>query len=104
MLEEFDSSARKDYKAVVSHRKTFFREPTAVVCGFSEAFHLPSRTRRAVWHIRQSDLVRAATSGQNAATQKERVFEEFIVWLRGDILYFVKLDNPVTYEQAVAKA
>ncbi|XGW13708.1 hypothetical protein V3C99_000209 [Haemonchus contortus] len=49
-------------------------------------------------------LVRAATSGQDPASQKDRVLEEFVARLRPDIRYYVKLDNPATFEQAVAKA
>ncbi|VDO66714.1 unnamed protein product [Haemonchus placei] len=49
-------------------------------------------------------LVRAATSGQDPASQKDRVLEEFVARLRPDIRYYVKLDNPATLEQAVAKA
>ncbi|KIH51409.1 hypothetical protein ANCDUO_18506 [Ancylostoma duodenale] len=50
------------------------------------------------------NLVRAPTSGQDIVTQKERVLEEFVVGLRGDIRYFVKLDNPTPFEQAIIKA
>ncbi|KAK6760825.1 hypothetical protein RB195_022043 [Necator americanus] len=50
------------------------------------------------------NLVRAATTGQDHSSQKERVLEEFVARLRPDIRYYVKLDNPLTFEQAVAKA
>ncbi|KAL6735565.1 hypothetical protein Aduo_005993 [Ancylostoma duodenale] len=49
-------------------------------------------------------LVRAATTGQDPTSQKERVLEEFEARLRPDIRYCVKLDNPATFEQAVGKA
>ncbi|RCN48209.1 hypothetical protein ANCCAN_05755, partial [Ancylostoma caninum] len=52
----------------------------------------------------QFNQVRAATAGQDSNTQKERVLEEFVARLRSDIRYFVKLDNPTTFEQAVTKA
>ncbi|KAK6741289.1 hypothetical protein RB195_009255 [Necator americanus] len=50
------------------------------------------------------NLVRAATTGQDPSSQKERVLEDFVARLRPDIRYYVKLDNPLTFEQAVAKA
>ncbi|KIH46350.1 zinc knuckle, partial [Ancylostoma duodenale] len=50
------------------------------------------------------NLVRAATAGQDSNTQKERVVEKFVARLRSDTRYFIKLDNPTTFEQAVAKA
>ena len=50
------------------------------------------------------NLVRAATTGQDPLSQKERVLEEFIARLRPDIRYYVKLDNPTSFEQAVGKA
>ncbi|EPB78884.1 zinc knuckle [Ancylostoma ceylanicum] len=57
-----------------------------------------------VFANRLLNLVRAATTGQGAAIQKERALEEFVARLRSDIRYFVKLDNPATFEQAVTKA
>uniref|UniRef100_A0A0N4VSJ6 Gag protein n=1 Tax=Haemonchus placei TaxID=6290 RepID=A0A0N4VSJ6_HAEPC len=48
--------------------------------------------------------VRAATSGQDLATQKERVLEEFVARLWENVRYFVKLENPTTFEQVVTKA
>ncbi|KAK6760784.1 hypothetical protein RB195_022015 [Necator americanus] len=50
------------------------------------------------------NLVRAATTGQDPSNQKERALEEFVARLRPDIRYYVNSDNPLTFEQAVAKA
>uniref|UniRef100_A0A0N4VRZ5 Ras-associating domain-containing protein n=1 Tax=Haemonchus placei TaxID=6290 RepID=A0A0N4VRZ5_HAEPC len=49
-------------------------------------------------------LVRAANSDQDPASHKDRVLEEFVARLRPDIRCYVKLDNPATSEQVVAKA
>ncbi|XGW09283.1 hypothetical protein V3C99_011525, partial [Haemonchus contortus] len=49
------------------------------------------------------NLVKTAATGQDAATQKVPVSVEFVAHLRGDMRYFVKLNNPSTLEKAVTK-
>ncbi|XGW28691.1 hypothetical protein V3C99_008464 [Haemonchus contortus] len=105
-VEELTESARKNFDSVASHLRTFFESPQQKYVArqkLSSCCQEPGESS-ATFANRILNLVRAATAGQDAATQKDRVLEEFVARLRGDIRYFVKLDNPSTFEQAVTKA
>ncbi|VDO04883.1 unnamed protein product [Haemonchus placei] len=91
-----------DGVALASHLRAFFESPQQKY-KLSSCRQEPGESS-ATFANRVLNLVRAATAGQDAATQKDRVLEEFVARLRGDIRYFVKLDNPSTFEQAVTKA
>uniref|UniRef100_A0A7I4YGW0 CCHC-type domain-containing protein n=1 Tax=Haemonchus contortus TaxID=6289 RepID=A0A7I4YGW0_HAECO len=105
-VEELDSDARKSYGSVVSHLRSFFESPQQryVARQKLSGCRQESGESCTAFANRVLNLVRAATSGQDLATQKERVLEEFVARLRGDVRYFVKLENPTTFEQAVTKA
>uniref|UniRef100_A0A7I4YWP9 Reverse transcriptase n=1 Tax=Haemonchus contortus TaxID=6289 RepID=A0A7I4YWP9_HAECO len=105
-LEELSEDDRKDYATIVAHLTSFFESPQQRYVArqkLSVCRQEPGESCTAFAN-RVLHLVRAATSGQDMASQKERVLEEFVARLRGDIRYFVKLDNPTSFEQAVAKA
>ncbi|WKY13426.1 hypothetical protein Q1695_004333 [Nippostrongylus brasiliensis] len=88
-------------------------EDTSMVHG-RDAKRLRDATLMAVEEVRQESrgtcsklaqqVLRAATAGQEDSAQKERILEEFVARLRPNIRYFVKLDNPTSFEQAVNKA
>ncbi|KAL6737938.1 hypothetical protein Aduo_011540 [Ancylostoma duodenale] len=105
-IEEMTPDDRKDYDLVVAHLKSYFEGPQQRYM----ARQLLATCRQelgesaALFANRLLNLVRAATSGQDPATQKERVLEEFVARLRPDTRYYVKLEGPVTFEQAVNKA
>ncbi|KHJ85418.1 zinc knuckle, partial [Oesophagostomum dentatum] len=105
-VEEMANDARKDYSQVVSHLKGYFESPQQRYVArqkLSSCKQEPAESCSAFAN-RVLNLVRAATTGQDIATQKDRVLEEFVARLRPDVRYYVKLDNPATFEQAVAKA
>ncbi|KIH44199.1 hypothetical protein ANCDUO_25783, partial [Ancylostoma duodenale] len=105
-IEELSLDERKDFDRIVAHLKNYFESPQQR----NMARQLLSSCRQeigesaTIFPNRLLNLVRAATSGQDQATQKERVLEEFVARLPPDIRYYVKLDEPVTFEQAVNKA
>ncbi|KAK6057603.1 zinc knuckle [Cooperia oncophora] len=105
-VEELDGDSKKSYSTIVSHLTAFFESPQQryVARQKLSACHQEPGEPCTSFANRVLNLVRAATSGQDPFTQKERVLEEFVGRLRGDTRYFVKLDNPVSFEQAVAKA
>ncbi|XGW27434.1 hypothetical protein V3C99_007773 [Haemonchus contortus] len=105
-VEELDSDAKRSYSAVVSHLTAFFESPQQryVARQKLSACRQEPGESCTTFANRVLHLVRAATSGQDPATQKDRVLEEFVARLRSDVRYFVKLDNPSTFEQAVTKA
>lgn len=101
-VEELDREAQRDYHTIVSHLTTFFESPQQRYVArqkLSTCRQEPGEPAdtfaNPILH-----LVRGATSGQDPASQKERVLKEFVARLRGDIRYFVNLDNPTTYKQA----
>ncbi|XGW28006.1 hypothetical protein V3C99_008088 [Haemonchus contortus] len=105
-VEELDEGARKSFDAVVTHLRNFFESPQQRYVArqkLSVCKQEPGEAA-ATFANRVLNLVRSATAGQDPATQKDRVLEEFVSRLRGDIRYFVKLDNPASFEQAVTKA
>ncbi|KIH60108.1 hypothetical protein ANCDUO_09647 [Ancylostoma duodenale] len=105
-IEEMTPDDRKNYDLAVAHLKSYFEGPQQRYM----ARQLLATCRQeigesaALFANRVLNLVRAATSGQDPATQKERVLEEFVARLRPDTRYYVKLEGPVTFEQAVNKA
>ncbi|VDL77384.1 unnamed protein product [Nippostrongylus brasiliensis] len=48
--------------------------------------------------------VHAAMARQDISYKMKRALEEFLTRLRREIRYHVKMDNPLTFEQAVTKA
>ncbi|XGW34069.1 hypothetical protein V3C99_018103 [Haemonchus contortus] len=102
-VEELDEGARKSFDAVVTHLRNFFESPQQRYVARQKLSVCKQEPGEAAAN-RVLNLVRSATAGQDPATQKDRVLEEFVSRLRGDIRYFVKLDNPASFEQAVTKA
>ncbi|VDO88313.1 unnamed protein product [Haemonchus placei] len=105
-VDELPEIQRKSYNTLVTHLRSFFESPqqrhlarqALSTCqqGLSES--------TTAFADRLRNLVRAATTGQDPNAQKERILEEYLARLRGDIRYFVRLDNPTTFEQAVERA
>ncbi|WKX89120.1 hypothetical protein Q1695_008626 [Nippostrongylus brasiliensis] len=105
-IKELSVDARKSYQAIVSH-----------LCASFEGPHQRDLARQALTSCRQEpaeastvfanrllSIVRAATAGLDVAAQKDRMLEEFTSRLRPDIRYFVKLERPTSFEQAVIRA
>ncbi|KHJ83391.1 hypothetical protein OESDEN_16912 [Oesophagostomum dentatum] len=105
-VEELSADQRNDFDAIVTHLKAFFEGPQHRYMARQSLSTCQQQLGEssASFANRLLNLVRAATTGQDQASQKERVLEEFVARLRPDIRYYVKLDNPSTFEQAVAKA
>nr|CDJ86555.1 Retrotransposon gag protein domain containing protein [Haemonchus contortus] len=105
-VEELPDDEREDYAQVVAHLKKSFEGPQHRYMARQALSSCQQQTGESAstFANRLLLLVRAATSGQDPASQKDRVLEEFVARLRPDIRYYVKLDNPATFEQAVAKA
>ncbi|VDO31604.1 unnamed protein product [Haemonchus placei] len=78
----------ESYDAIVAHLRKSFERPQHRYMA-----------RQALSACKQQ----TATTVQDPATQKERVLEEFVARLRRDIRYYVKLDGPSSFEQAVSK-
>ncbi|XGW09948.1 hypothetical protein V3C99_011881 [Haemonchus contortus] len=95
-VEELVEGARNSFDAVITHLRNFFESPQQryvarqklSVCEWEPG------ENAATFAIRVLNLVRSATAGQDPATQKDRVLEEFVSRLRGDIWYFVKTIPP----------
>lgn len=85
--EEMTMDDRRDYDRVVAHLKGYFEGPQQRYM----ARQLFASCRQelgesaTLFANRLLNLVRAATSGQDPATQKERVLKEFVARLRPDI-------------------
>uniref|UniRef100_A0A7I4XTN0 Integrase catalytic domain-containing protein n=1 Tax=Haemonchus contortus TaxID=6289 RepID=A0A7I4XTN0_HAECO len=105
-VDELPEIQRENYNTLVTHLRSFFESPqqrhlarqALSTCqqGLSES--------TTAFADRLRNLIRAATTGQDPNAQKERILEEYLARLRGDFLYFVRLDNPTTFEQAVERA
>ncbi|KAL6730192.1 hypothetical protein Aduo_001183 [Ancylostoma duodenale] len=96
-IEELSEQERADYTAIVAHLRKFFEGPQHRYMArqsLSACQQQPGESS-ATFANRLLSLVRAATTGQDPTSQKERVLEEFVARLRPDIRYYVKLDNPV---------
>uniref|UniRef100_W6NLG8 Retrotransposon gag domain-containing protein n=1 Tax=Haemonchus contortus TaxID=6289 RepID=W6NLG8_HAECO len=86
-VEELDEGARKSFDAVVTHLRNFFESPQQRYVArqkLSVCKQEPGEAA-ATFANRVLNLVRSATAGQDPATQKDRVLEEFVSRLRGDI-------------------
>uniref|UniRef100_A0A7I4XWY3 RNA-directed DNA polymerase n=1 Tax=Haemonchus contortus TaxID=6289 RepID=A0A7I4XWY3_HAECO len=105
-VEELPLDDRESYDAIVAHLRKSFEGPQHRYMARQALSACKQQTGEssATFANRLLTLVRAATTGQDPATQKERVLEEFVALLRPDIRYYVKLDNPLSFEQAVSKA
>ncbi|KIH51866.1 hypothetical protein ANCDUO_18039 [Ancylostoma duodenale] len=96
-IEELGTEEREDF-STTGPQHWYMARQTLSVCQQQTSESSSSFANRLL------NLVQAATTGQNPASQKKRVLEEFVARLRPDIRYYVKLDNPATFEQAVGKA
>ncbi|VDO64851.1 unnamed protein product [Heligmosomoides polygyrus] len=105
-IEELSEEDRRSFDAVVNHLRSFFEGPHHRYMARQMLSSCRQETTEpsVIFANRLLGLVRAATAGQDPAVQKERVLEEFVARLRPDIRYFVKLDNPASFEQAVNRA
>ncbi|XGW13375.1 hypothetical protein V3C99_000031, partial [Haemonchus contortus] len=107
-VEELTGEDRTNYASVVAHLRAFFESPQQRYVARQKLSSCRQESGESCTafanRILMRGQVRAATSGQEVGTQKERVLEEFVARLRGDIRYFVKLENPTSFEQAVTKA
>lgn len=105
-IEELSEEDRRSFDAVVNHLRSFFEGPHHRYMARQMLSFCRQETTEpsVIFANRLLGLVRAATAGQDPAVQKERVLEEFVARLRPDIRYFVKLDNPASFEQAVNRA
>ncbi|XGW34657.1 hypothetical protein V3C99_018555 [Haemonchus contortus] len=105
-IEELSNEEREDYSNVVAHLKQSFGGPQYRYMARQSLASCQQQVGEsaAIFANRLLLLVRAAMAGHDPASQKERVLEEFVARLRPDIRYYVKLDNPATFEKAVAKA
>nr|CDJ83919.1 C. briggsae CBR-DCT-10 protein [Haemonchus contortus] len=105
-IEELSNEEREDYSNVVAHLKQSFEGPQYRYMARQSLASCRQQVGEsaAIFANRLLLLVRAAMAGHDPASQKERVLEEFVARLRPDIRYYVKLDNPATFEKAVAKA
>uniref|UniRef100_A0A7I4YLP5 Retrotrans_gag domain-containing protein n=1 Tax=Haemonchus contortus TaxID=6289 RepID=A0A7I4YLP5_HAECO len=105
-VEELTGEDRTNYASVVAHLRAFFESPQQRYVARQKLSSCRQKSGESctAFANRILNLVRAATSGQEVGTQKERVLEEFVARLRGDIRCFVKLENPTSFEQAVTKA
>lgn len=105
-VDEMDEADRKVFDKVVSHLRSYFEGPQQKHLARQALIACKQTTEEpsASFANRILHLVRIATAGQDPSAQKERVLEELLARLRPDIRYHVKLDNPSTFEQAVAKA
>lgn len=95
-----------DFNFIVAHLRNFFESPPQRFLArqaLATCQQGPVESS-AAFANRLLNLVRAATVGQDPITQRERVLEEYVARLRGDVRYFVRLDNPSTFEQAVSRA
>ncbi|VDO29282.1 unnamed protein product [Haemonchus placei] len=104
--EELTDDEREEYSSVVAHLKKSFEGPQHRYMARQALSSCQQQTGESASTFANKLLllVRAATYGQDPASQKDGVLEEFVARLRPDIRYYVKLDNPSTFEQAVAKA
>ncbi|XGW28007.1 hypothetical protein V3C99_008088, partial [Haemonchus contortus] len=78
-VEELDEGARKSFDAVVTHLRNFFESPQQRYVArqkLSVCKQEPGEAA-ATFANRVLNLVRSATAGQDPATQKDRVLEEF---------------------------
>uniref|UniRef100_A0A1I7W9Z0 CCHC-type domain-containing protein n=1 Tax=Heterorhabditis bacteriophora TaxID=37862 RepID=A0A1I7W9Z0_HETBA len=105
-VDELSEESRQNFLAVVAHLRNFFeslQQKYIARQSLSTCRHNVGESA-ALFASKILSLVRAATAGQDPSIQKERALEKFISRLRADIRYYVKLDNPNTFEAAVAKA
>ncbi|VDL83076.1 unnamed protein product [Nippostrongylus brasiliensis] len=105
-VEELSEEDRKDFALVAGHLKSFFESPQQRYVArqkLAVCRQEPGESSSAFAN-KVLNLVRAATAGQDPQIQKDRTLEEFVARLRNDVRYFVKLDNPASFEQAVSKA
>ncbi|XGW33928.1 hypothetical protein V3C99_018001 [Haemonchus contortus] len=105
-VEELSEEERDDCGTLVAHLKRSFEGPQHRNLARQSLASCQQQVGESTstFANRLLLLVRAATAGQDSSSQKERTLEEFVARLRPDIRYYVKLDNPSTFEQAVAKA
>uniref|UniRef100_A0A7I5EAU8 Retrotrans_gag domain-containing protein n=1 Tax=Haemonchus contortus TaxID=6289 RepID=A0A7I5EAU8_HAECO len=78
-VEELDEGARKSFDAVVTHLRHFFESPQQRYVArqkLSVCKQEPGEAA-ATFANRVLNLVRSATAGQDPATQKDKVLEEF---------------------------
>ncbi|KAK6742738.1 hypothetical protein RB195_010167 [Necator americanus] len=94
-IEELSQQERCDFNAIVAHLKQAFEglQYRYMARQALSACQQQTRESSATFANRLLNLVRAATTGQDPCSQKERVLEEFVARLRPDIRYYVKLDN-----------
>ncbi|KAK6047267.1 hypothetical protein COOONC_15228 [Cooperia oncophora] len=82
---EGDGDSSRSYCTIVSHLTELFESPQQRLRCSSKIIGMPLKNRRTVVF----NLARAATSGKDSSTHKERVLEESLDRLRGDTRYFV---------------
>uniref|UniRef100_A0A7I4Y6E2 14_3_3 domain-containing protein n=1 Tax=Haemonchus contortus TaxID=6289 RepID=A0A7I4Y6E2_HAECO len=100
-VEEVAESARKDFDSEASRLTESPQQKYVARQNLSSCRQEPRESCVTFAH-RVLNLVRTAITGQDA-TQKDDVLEKFVAHLRGDMWYFVKLDNPPTLDNAVTK-
>ncbi|KIH67742.1 hypothetical protein ANCDUO_01921 [Ancylostoma duodenale] len=88
-VQELTAEGREYFDTIVTHLKKFFEEPQ----------HRYMARPTLSFCQRQS-----ATTGEDPASQKGMVLEEFVDRLRSDIRPHVNLDNLATLEQDLGKA
>ncbi|XGW23542.1 hypothetical protein V3C99_005626 [Haemonchus contortus] len=86
-VEELPLDDRESYDAIVAHLRKSFEGPQHRYMARQALSACKQQTGEssATFANRLLTLVRAATTGQDPATQKERVLEEFVARLRPDI-------------------
>ncbi|VDL77167.1 unnamed protein product [Nippostrongylus brasiliensis] len=105
-VEDLPEEERKSFDVVVNHLRTFFEGPhqrNLARQALASCKQVPGEAST-IFANRILEVVRAAMAGQDNSALKERVLEEFVKGLRPDLRYFVKLEEPPSFEQAVRRA
>ncbi|WKX95512.1 hypothetical protein Q1695_012178 [Nippostrongylus brasiliensis] len=105
-IDDLSDEDRRAFETIVAHLRGVFEGP-----------HQRNMAQQALTSCRQEPLeafaafanrllplVRAFMAGQGQAAQRERLLDEFVNRLSPDIRYFVKLEGPASFEDAVNRA
>ncbi|WKY05449.1 hypothetical protein Q1695_006009 [Nippostrongylus brasiliensis] len=105
-IEELPAEKRNNFSELTAFLRAYFESPQQRYVALQKLSSCEQEIGESCSAFANKilNLVRAATAGQDVNSQKERARDDFVARLRGDIRYFVKLDNPLTFEQAVEKA
>lgn len=105
-IEELTDEQKLDYTVLKQHLQDYFDSPQQRVLARQNLIGCQQEQGESCskFAARLMALVRSACAGQAEAVYKERLLEEFLSRLRRNIRYFVRLDNPDSFEKAVQKS